>query len=119
MDAILNKVKTILGITGNNEDAKIMEYISLFCDKVKSICNRSDFPEELNYMAVEYVRKCYTYYKNKTADSNEKIVVSSASDNGQSVSFNTIETISKSDVDIDNFAKKNADEISMYAYMRW
>lgn len=116
---ILERVKKLLEIENNNSDNKIQEYINSFCDKVKSICNRIDFPTELDYMAVDFAKKSYIYYKNKDNSSNEIIQVTSASDNGQSVSLKTIETVTKDDVDIDKVIAKNIDEISMYAYMRW
>lgn len=116
---ILERVKALLEINDDSADKKIQEYIDLFCDKVKSICNRVDFPTELDYMAVDFSRKCYLYYKNKNNSSNEILQVTSASDNGQSVSFKSVETVSKDDVDIDKVIAKNRDEISMYAYMRW
>lgn len=116
---ILERVKNLLEITDTNIDNKIQEYIDLFCDKIKSICNRIDFPSELDYMAVDFAKKCYIYYKNKDNSSNEQLQVTSASDNGQSVNFKTVETITKDDVDLDKVIAKNIDEISMYAYMRW
>lgn len=116
---ILERVKKLLEITDNKEDSKIEEYINLFCDKVKSICNRKDFPSKLDYMAVDFAKKNYLYYKNKSNSDNEQLQVTSASDNGQSVNFKTVETVTKDDVDIDKIIAKNIDEISMYAYMRW
>lgn len=116
---ILERVKKLLEITDGNVDSRIEEYINCFCDKVKSICNRNDFPKELDYMAVDFAKKNYLYYKNKSNSDNEQLQVISASDNGQSVNFKTIETVTKDDVDINKVISKNMDEISMYAYMRW
>ena len=117
--SLLEKVKERLDITDTNEDKKIQSYIDEITDKVKSICNRIDYPEELNYLVIKYARDCYIYYKNKDSSNNEQLQVTSASDNGQTVSFKTIENVSKDDVDIDKIVAKNMDEISMYAYMRW
>lgn len=116
---MLEQVKNILGITGNEQDNKIQGYIDLFCNKIKSICNREDFPAELEYMAIDFAYKSYIYYKNKSMEDNDKLQVTSASDNGQSVNFKTIETVSKDDINLDKIVANNADEISMYAYMRW
>ena len=115
---ILDRVKEILGIQDDEHDVKIQVYIDLFCNKIKSICNRIDLPKELEYMAIEFARKNYLYYKNKPEDS-EVVQITSASDNGQSVAYKVVETITKSDVDINSVVSKNMDEISMYAYMRW
>lgn len=115
---ILKRVKELLEIQDNSLDSKIQGYIELFCDKIKSICKRKDFPQELNYMCIEFARKSYLYYKDKDNSNNEQLQVTSASDNGQSVNFKTIETISKDDVDIDKVIAINMAEISNYAYMR-
>lgn len=116
---LLDKVKEKLEITDKSQDKKIQGYIDEITEKVKSICNRTDYPEELNYLAIKYAKDCYIYYKNKNNSSNEQLQVTSASDNGQSVNFKTIETVMKDDVDVDKVITNNTDEISMYAYMRW
>lgn len=116
---ILERVKELLEIQDNSSDNKIQEYINLFCDKVKSICKRTDFPPQLDYMVVEFAKKNYLYYKNKDNSNNEQLQVTSASDNGQSVNFKTVETVTKEDVDIDKVITKNMAEIANYAYMEW
>lgn len=116
---LLDKVKQLLDINSGDEDNKIQIYIDEITDKVKSVCNRVDYPEELNYLAIKYAKDCYIYYKNKNNSSNEQLQVTSASDINQSVNFKTVETVSKDDIDLDKIIAKNQDEISMYAYMRW
>lgn len=116
---ILDRVKTLLEIQDDSSNSKIQEYIDLFCDKIKSICKREDFPSELDYMAVDFAKKNYIYYKNKDNSNNEQLQVTSASDNGQSVNFKTVETVTKEDVDIDKVIAKNVAEISNYTYMGW
>lgn len=119
MEKILEKVKELLELKDDSLDNKIQVYIDLFCDKVKSICKRKDFPQELNYMCIEFAKKSYLYYKNKDNSNNEQLQVTSASDNGQSVNFKIVETVTKDDVDIDKVIAKNMTEISNYAYMGW
>ena len=48
---ILKKVKELLELEDKDNvfDSKIQGYIDIFCDKVKSICKRKDFPQELKY----------------------------------------------------------------------
>lgn len=116
---ILERVKVSLGIQDDSFNSKIQEYIDIFCDKVKSICKRDDFPRQLNYMAVDFARKNYLYYKNKDNSTNEQLQVTSASDNGQSVNFKTIEIITKEDIELDKVIAMNMAEISNYAYMGW
>lgn len=116
---LLNKVKESLEITDTSQDKKIQGYIDEITDKIKSICNRIDYPEELNYLATKYAKDCYIFYKDKGNSNNEQLQVTSASDNGQTVSFKIIENVSKDDIDVNKVIAKNVDEISMYAYMRW
>lgn len=116
---LLDKVKERLSITDKEQDQKIQGYIDEITNKIKSICNRIDFPEELNYLAIKYAKDCHVYYKNKDSSNNEQLQVTSASDNGQTVNFKTVENVSKDDVDINKVISNNLDEISMYAYMRW
>ena len=49
---LLNEVKERLDIKDNSQDKKIQGYIDDITNKIKSICNRIDFPEELSYLAV-------------------------------------------------------------------
>lgn len=115
---ILDRVKDLLGITDNTQDNKIKEYIFLFCEKVKSECNRIDFPKELDYQAVLYAKNCYLYYKNKDNLSNEQKQVTNVSDNGQSVSFQIKEFITKDDVDINKVVNRLSNELAKYTYMK-
>ncbi len=116
---LLDKVKERLDITDTSQDKKIQGYIDDITDKIKSVCNRTDFPEELNYLVINYAMKCYGYYKNKDSSNNEQLQVTSASDNGQSASFKTVEIVSKDDVNLDKVITDNIIEISSYAYMGW
>ena len=114
---LLDKVKERLNIIDDNQDNKIQGYIDEINDKIKSVCNRIDIPEELNYLIIRYAMNCIVFYKNGYGEGKQ--VVATASDNGQSVSFKDIGSVNSDDVDIDTYLKKNKDEISMYAYMRW
>lgn len=116
---LLSKVKERLDITDDKQDKKIQGYIDDITSKIKSICKRTDFPQELNYMCIEFARKSYLYYKDKDNSTNEQLQVTSASDSGQSVNFKTIETVTKDDIDLDKVIAKNMAEISNYAYMEW
>lgn len=116
---LLEKIKLRLGIEDTNRDEQIKAYIQDITDKIKSICKRCDFPKQLEYLVIRYAMNCYLYYKDKDNNSNEQLQVSSASDNGQSVNFKTVEIVSKDDVDLDKFITKNMAEISNYAYMGW
>lgn len=114
---ILDIVKERLDITDKNQDEKIQGYIDDITNKIKSICNRIDLPQELEYLVVRYAMNCVVFYKNGYGEGKQ--VVSSVSDNGQSVSFKDVGAVTSDDVNMDKYIEKNKDEISMYAYMRW
>lgn len=114
---LLNKVKERLGIKDNSKDKEIQGYIDDISNKIKSVCNRIDLPKELEYLVIKYAMNCTVYYKNGYGETKQ--VVSSASDNGQSVSFKDVGAVTSEDVDVDKVIEKNTDEISMYAFLRW
>lgn len=114
---LLDIVKERLDITDKNQDKKIQGYIDDITNKIKSICNRIDLPQELEYLVVRYAMNCVVFYKNGYGEGKQ--VVSSVSDNGQSVSFKDVGAVTSDDVNMDKYIEKNKDEISMYAYMRW
>ena len=114
---ILDIVKERLDITDKNQDKKIQGYIDDITNKIKSICNRIDLPQELEYLVIRYAMNCVVFYKNGYGEGKQ--VVSSVSDNGQSVSFKDVGAVTSDDVNMDKYIEKNKDEISMYAYMRW
>lgn len=114
---LLDKVKERLEITDDRQDEKIQGYIDDITDKIKSICNRIDLPKELEYLVIRYAMNCTVFYKDGYGET--KKVVSSVSDNGQSVSFKDVGAVIADDVNMDKYIEKNKDEISMYAYVRW
>nr|DAL11242.1 MAG TPA_asm: head to tail adaptor [Caudoviricetes sp.] len=114
---LLDIVKERLDITNKNQDKKIQGYIDDITNKIKSICNRIDLPQELEYLVIRYAMNCVVFYKNGYGEGKQ--VVSSVSDNGQSVSFKDVGAVTSDDVNMDKYIEKNKDEISMYAYMRW
>lgn len=114
---LLDKVKERLAITDTSQDKKIQGYIDDIANKIKSICNRLDFPEELEYLVIRYAMNCVVFYKNGYGEGKQ--VVSSISDVNQSVSFKDVGAVTADDVNMDKYIDKNKDEISMYAYMRW
>ncbi len=114
---LLDIVKERLDIKDENQDKKIQGYIDDITNKIKSICNRIDLPQELEYLVIRYAMNCVVFYKNGYGEGKQ--VVSSVSDNGQSVSFKDVGAVTSDDINMDKYIEKNKDEISMYAYMRW
>lgn len=119
MEDIFNDLTKELKINNFEKQSKLKDYITQFQSKIKSICKRSDFPEELNYMCKDFTRKSYIYYSNIDEKTNRKIEITSAGDNGQSVSVKTTAPITADDVDLNKYVNKNIREISNYAYMGW
>lgn len=117
IDALLEEVKTDLEITNILCDIKIKKYLKEFINKIISVCNRNDFPSELNYLAVKYAEDCFYYYKN--IDNNGSKEISSISDSGQNISYKNDKLIKKEDVDLNIVINKNSSEISNYSRVRW
>lgn len=114
---LLDIVKERLDIKDENQDKKIQGYIDDITNKIKSICNRINLPEELEYLVIRYAMNCVVFYKNGYGEGKQ--VVSSMTDVNQSVSFKDVGAVTADDVNMDKYIEKNKDEISMYAYMRW
>lgn len=114
---LLDIVKERLDIKDENQDKKIQGYIDDITNKIKSICNRVDLPQELEYLVIRYAMNCVVFYKNGYGEGKQ--VVSSMTDVNQSVSFKDVGAVTADDVNMDKYIEKNKDEISMYAYMRW
>lgn len=114
---LLDIVKERLDIEDENQDKKIQGYIDDITNKIKSICNRIDLPQELEYLVIRYAMNCVVFYKNGYGEGKQ--VISSMTDVNQSVSFKDVGAVTADDVNMDKYIEKNMDEISMYAYMRW
>ncbi len=114
---LLEVVKERFNISSSDQDEKIQGYIDDITNKIKSICNRIDLPQELEYLVIRYAMNCVVFYKKGYGEGKQ--VVSSVSDNGQSISFKDVGAVTADDVNMDKYIEKNKDEISMYAYMRW
>ena len=117
LEKLITEVKVRLGINSTSKDKEIFGYLKDFINKIRSICNREDLPEKLEYLAINYAMNCIKFYEKGYGEG--KRVVSSATDNGQSVTFKDVGTISSDDVNINKYIEKNKDEISMYAYIGW
>jgi hypothetical protein len=113
----LEVVKERLNISSSDQDEKIQGYIDDITNKIKSICNRINLPQELEYLVIRYAMNCVVFYKKGYGEGKQ--VISSVSDNGQSISFKDVGAVTADDVNMDKYIEKNKDEISMYAYMRW
>ena len=68
---LLDVVKERLDIKDENQDKKIQGYIDDITNKIKSICNRIDLPQELEYLVIRYTMNCVVFYKNVPSISTE------------------------------------------------
>ena len=113
----VKKVKEILDIT----DEKLDKYL-IFCeqaitDEILDRCNIETIPERFNSLIQEFLIGQYNLNKNGIGEG--KIQVSSASDNGQTVSFETVGGIKEIKKNANEFAQDNIARIVAYRKKRW
>ena len=98
---LLDIVKERLDIEDKNQDKKIQGYIDDITNKIKSICNRIDLPQELEYLVIRYAMNCVVFYKNGYGEGKQ--VISSMTDVNQSVSFKDVGAVTSDDVNMDKY----------------
>lgn len=113
----VREVKEILNIT----DESLNKYLE-FCeknitDKILDRCNIETIPERLNSLIQEFLMEQYNINKEGIGKGIEQ--VSSASDNGQSVSFQIIGGTSSMSQNVDDFLDRNMTTLVAYRKMRW
>lgn len=117
MSENVNKVKEILNLSGNEFDQ-----FFLFCektveDKILDRCHIEEIPNRLNSLIQEFLIEQYTL--NKEGIGEGKKEVSSASDNGQSVSFNIVGGAKAMANNAEEFLDKNMTTLVAYRKLRW
>lgn len=113
----ITKVKEILNIT----DKKLDNYLE-FCeknitDKILDRCHIENIPERLNSLIQEFLIE--QYILNKDGIGEGKKQVSGASDNGQSVNFQTVGGASSMSKNAEEFLNRNMSTLVSYRKMRW
>lgn len=113
----VKKVKEILNVT----DSKLDNYLE-FCennitDKILDRCHIENIPERLNSLIQEFLIEQYNLNKDGVGKGVQE--VSSASDNGQSVSFKTIGGSGSMSKNVDEFLDRNMSTLVKYRKMRW
>lgn len=113
----VNKVKEVLNI----QDNKLDNYLE-FCerniaDKILDRCHIETIPERLNSLIQEFLIEQYNL--NKEGIGEGKKQVSSASDNGQTVQFQTVGGVSSTSKNVDEFLDRNMPTLVKYRKMRW
>ena len=117
MSENIKQVKKILNI----QDDKLDNFL-IFCetniiDKILDRCNIDKIPERLNSLIQEFLIEQYNI--NKKGIGEGKKQVSSASDKGQSVNFQTVGGISAMSQNVDEFLDRNINTLVAYRKIRW
>lgn len=113
----VKEVKQILNII----DDKLDDYLK-FCeknisDKILDRCHIEIIPERLNSLIQEFLIEQYQLNKDGVGEGKKQ--VSSASDNGQSVSFQIIGGVSSMSQNVDDFLDRNMTILVKYRKVAW
>lgn len=113
----VKEVKKILNIT----DTVLDNYLS-FCeknisDKILDRCHIETIPKRLNSLIQEFLIEQYSLNKEGVGEGKKQ--VSSASDNGQSVSFQIIGGVSAMSQNVDDFLDRNMAILVKYRKVVW
>lgn len=113
----VKEVKQILNII----DDKLDDYLK-FCeknisDKILDRCHIETIPERLNSLIQEFLIEQYQLNKDGVGEGKKQ--VSSASDNGQSVSFQIIGGVSSMSQNVDDFLDRNMAILVKYRKVVW
>lgn len=102
-------------------DIGILPYLefaeSNITDKILDRCNIDSIPERLNSLIQEFLIEQYNLNKNGIGEGKQE--VSSASDNGQSVTFNIVGGASSMSKNANEFLDRNMSELIPYRKLRW
>lgn len=117
MSKNVDKVKEILNVT----DTKLDGYLG-FCEtnitnKILDRCYIETLPERLNLLIQEFLIEQYKLNENGILEGKKQ--VSSVSDNGQTVQFQTISGASSMSKNVDEFLDRNMATLVKYRKMRW
>ena len=111
------KVKDILNIQDNKLD-KYLEFAEKnISNKILDRCNIKSIPDKLNTLIQEFlIEQCKL---NEEGIGEGKKEVSSASDNGQSVSYRIVGGASSMSANAEKFLDKNMSTLVAYRKIRW
>ncbi len=113
----IKKIKEILNI----QDDKLDNYLK-FCeknvsDKILDRCNIETIPERLNSLIQEFLIEQYKLNEDGILEGKKQ--VSSASDNGQTVNFQTVGGASSMSQNVNEFLDRNMSTLVKYRKIRW
>ncbi|MFR8116899.1 MAG: hypothetical protein ACLVAK_07855 [Clostridia bacterium] len=112
-----NRVKEILSITDNKLDNYLEFCERNITDKILDRCYIDTIPERLNSLIQEFLIEQYNLNKDGIGEGKKQI--SSASDNGQSVGFQTVGGASSMSQNVDEFLDRNMNTLVQYRKIRW
>lgn len=113
----IKTVKKILNITDNKLDNYLMFCEKNITDKILDRCHIEAIPERLNSLIQEFLIEQYNL--NKEGIGEGKKQVSSASDNGQTVNFQTVGGANSMSKNVDEFLDRNMVTLVKYRKIRW
>lgn len=113
----VKRIKEILNVTDNKLDNYLEFCEKNIADKILDRCHIETIPERLNSLIQEFLIEQYNL--NKEGIGNGKLEVSSASDNGQSVSLKMVGGASSMSQNVDEFLDRNMDTLVVYRKIRW
>lgn len=113
----VNKIKEILNITDTKLDGYLKFCENNITDKILDRCNIETVPKRLNSLIQEFLIEQYNLNKDGVGEGKKE--VSSASDNGQSVSFKTVGGVNSMSKNVDEFLDRNMATLIKYRKMRW
>ena len=113
----VKKVKNILNILDNELDSYLEFCEKNITDKILDRCNIETIPERLNTLIQEFLIEQYTINKNGIGKGT--LQATSASDNGQTINFQTTGGVSSMSQNVDEFLDRNMSTLVAYRKMRW
>lgn len=111
------EVKKILNITDNHIENYLVFCENNITNKILDRCNIDSIPERLNSLIQEFLVEQYNLNRDGIGKGVKQ--VSSASDNGQTVSFETIGGVNSVAQNVDAFLNRNASVLNAYRKLRW
>ena len=116
MSKNIEYLENIIDLNYNMED--YLEFAEKnITDKILDRCNIDTIPERLNSLIQEFLIEQYNLNKNGIGEGKQE--VSSASDNGQSVNFNTVGGASSMSKNVNEFLDRNMSALIPYRKLRW
>lgn len=113
----VKNVKEILNIIDNKLDNYLMFCEKNIVDKILDRCHIETIPERLNSLIQEFLIEQYNLNKDGIGEGKKQ--VSSASDNGQTVNFQTIGGANSMSKNVDEFLDRNMTTLIKYRKIGW